>query len=241
MNLERIRCAIDLYDAAHRSARFTTIAGETPSWPRGTGIRFEFGFFYGKGDQKKIVTDWSGIPAISLGVKAAKLDHAWLGMQSTKDIGVIETELTLDQWNTDEPENAHVVFEFTGAQTNIGTVGQDDTMWMALYTPNSQTLGVAEPIIWEDGVYGDETVVVGDGVALVPLAGVPCDDDGLLRQMRCKIENGKIVFYTSNQEGYAGLAAVPCDTDGLLRRVRCKHVPGPDGPQLVFYGVDAPV
>ena len=151
--IQRIRAEINLWD---RTARFTDIYGKPLSCWRGTKLQIEVAFFFGSGPSKTLLTDLTDIASVTCGAKLAsdKTGGYYLPAKT-----VSPSALTLVDWNTGDPTKAHAIFNYTDSETNIGTVGTDDTFWLVISgLDNSglaETFGASLLTVYEDGAGGN--------------------------------------------------------------------------------------
>jgi len=109
----RIRAALELTDK--RLLGLVDVNGDAARFPRGARLRWEFGLFY-----NNEIIDASQIVLPRLRILDTSDPDSALALDSNLATVRVNGGITLAEWQTDDPDKAHIVVEFTSSQTAEG-------------------------------------------------------------------------------------------------------------------------
>lgn len=109
----RVRCKIELSDK--RLLNLNDVNGDPARFPRGAKVRFEFGLFFN--DE---IADASLLSLPRLRIFDTSDPDSTLAIDSNSGTVVVNGGLTQAQWDTGDPDKAHITCSFTSSLTSEG-------------------------------------------------------------------------------------------------------------------------
>lgn len=213
INAYRNRLAVD---TSQQSGVSEVRNGSGPFIWNHSACRFEIAIF----DRATLVEDVSNLDQIRVQIKPADIRTSLPVLSGSIDSGDIKQDLTQEDWDAGNPDDAHAVVEFNSDQVNIDLQGEDSVQyWLVISAQRADgaqiVLGCVQITIAEDGLTVDAPATVSAPIYLT----LEQSDARYVHSLDLTtIENNITALQSDMSDAQADITAATATANGALQR-----------------------